>query len=70
MPTTDHERYLAGIIADALAGKLHLTIADAPRLAAAARQVQPDRIGPMALAAWIDRDPDAKAVLFSLLGHA
>jgi hypothetical protein len=65
-PATEEEQYLAVLLADALAGRLRITLADAPRLAAAMRRVSPERIAPMALAVWIGRDPRAGAVLDQL----
>jgi hypothetical protein len=62
-PRTTAERLIADTLAAALSGKLALGPLDLMRLAAAAREIEPERIAVLALERWWTSDPRAREVL-------
>lgn len=62
-PTSPAEDLIAQTLANALRGKLTLGPLDMMRLAAAAREVEPQRIAGLALERWLATDPRARDLL-------
>lgn len=62
-PRTPAESLIAETLAKALSGDLAVGPLDLVRLAAAAREVEPARIAPLALRRWLHLDPRAAALV-------
>ena len=62
-PRTPAESLIADTLAKALSGNLTVGPLDLVRLAAAARDVDPARIAPLALRRWLHLDPRAALLL-------
>jgi hypothetical protein len=62
-PRTPAESLIADTLAKALSGNLTVGPLDLARLAAAARDVEPTRIAPLALRRWLQLDPRAAVLL-------
>lgn len=62
-PISPAEDLIAQTLANALRGKLTLGPLDMMRLAAAAREVEPQRIAGLALERWLANDPRARDLL-------
>jgi hypothetical protein len=63
IPANESERLVADAIANALRGTLSLGPMDMMRLAAAAREVPPERIAELALRRWTEVDANALRIL-------
>lgn len=69
IPRTPAETLIANTIARALSGQLTVAPFDLMRLATAAREVEPARVAPLALALWLREDPRAQDIIRWLSGR-
>jgi hypothetical protein len=69
-PRTPAEELVAQTLANALRGQLTLGPLDIMRLAAAAREVEPNHIASLALERWLATDPRASELLRNFARHS